>query len=291
MRRSVQLAGGLITAVLLSLAAVLQAAEPPLEMPADLGFDGPRAQLLLLGTFHFKDAGLDGYKPKYDADILSTERQRQLAELLDRLAAFAPTKIAVEVNRERQDWLDERYGQYRAGEFELTSNEIYQLGFRLAERLGHERLWAVDAESRRYEPSVDREKWAKQHDQRWILDHQWHERFEKLYLWEDEQKTQVSLSDFLLYLNSPERVARGHGHYLVGGFKAGDGAEYPGADHLGGWWYVRNLRIFANLLQLARNEDERVLLIVGAGHLPILLHAARSAPGVELVEVSEVLKK
>ena len=79
MRRSVQLAGGLITAVVLSLAAVLQAAEPKLEMPADLGFDGPRAQLLLLGTFHFKDAGLDGYKPKYDVDILSAERQRQLA--------------------------------------------------------------------------------------------------------------------------------------------------------------------------------------------------------------------
>ena len=80
------------------------------------------------------------------------------------------------------------------------------------------------------------------------------------------------------------------GHYLVGGFKAADGTGYPGADHVSGWWYNRNLRIFANLLQLARETDDRVLFIVGAGHLPILHHAAQSAPDVELVEVAQVLE-
>ncbi len=55
------------------------AAASSLEIPADLAFGGPRAQLLLLGTFHFKDAGLDGYKPKHDVDILSEEGQKQVA--------------------------------------------------------------------------------------------------------------------------------------------------------------------------------------------------------------------
>lgn len=90
-------------------------------------------------------------------------------------------------------------------------------------------------------------------------------------------------------MNSPGRLALGHGHYLVGAFKAGDGTEYPGADHLSAWWYNRNLRIFANLLQLAREPEDRVLFIVGAGHVPIIHHAAQSAPDVELIEVADVL--
>ena len=260
-------------------------------IPADLRFDEPRAQLLLLGTFHFKDAGLDGYKPKHDVVILSDERQKELAEILDSLADFAPTHIAVEWKREDQGRLDERYRHYMAGEFEITSNEIYQLGFRLAKRLGHERVWAVDAVGRRYEPTVDRKKWAKKNGQGWLYDHDWHKRYEKLYEWEDRRKTQVPLRDTLIYTNSAERLALGHGHYLVGGFKAGDGEEYPGPDNLSGWWYNRNLRIFANVLQLARKPDDRVLLIIGAGHVPILRHAAQSAPDVEMIEVSDVLGK
>ena len=50
----------------------------------------------LLGTFHFSDAGLDDYKPKHDVDILSEKRQAELAEVLEALAAYRPTKIAVE---------------------------------------------------------------------------------------------------------------------------------------------------------------------------------------------------
>ena len=218
------------------------------------------------------------------------EGQAELGEILDRLEAWAPTAIAVEWDRDDQDRLDERYSQYLEGEFEITSNEIYQIGFRLGKRLGHQRLWAVDAESRFFEPRIDREQWAKEHGQEWIYDHPWDERFQELYSWEDLRKTRVPLRDTFLYMNSAERLALGHGHYLVGGFKAGDGTDYPGADHLSGWWYVRNLRIVSSLLQLARQEDDRVLLIVGAGHVPILRHAARSAPDVELVEVSAVLK-
>jgi len=278
-------------AVLLVLGVVpcTAAADAPLTVPTDLGFGEPKAQLLLLGTFHFMDSGLDDYKPKHDVDILSAERQREVVGLLDRLAEFAPTRIAVEWDRDDQARLDERYSQYLAGEFEISSNEIYQLGFRLGQRLGHDRLYAVDADGRRYEPWVDSKKWAKKNDQGWVTKHDWHERYEKLYEWEDARKTQVPLRDYLLYMNSPERLALGHGHYLVGGFKAGDGTEFPGADHLSGWWYNRNLRIFANLLQLARESEDRILFIVGAGHVPILRHAAQSAPDVELVEVSGVL--
>ena len=56
----------------------------------------PRAQVLVLGLFHSQDAGLDSYKPQFAFDIRSAERQRELEDVLDRLARWRPSRIAVE---------------------------------------------------------------------------------------------------------------------------------------------------------------------------------------------------
>jgi hypothetical protein len=91
-------------------------------------------------------------------------------------------------------------------------------------------------------------------------------------------------------MNSAERVRAGHGHYLTGKFHAVRGDDYFGPDNLSGWWYNRNLRIFANVTALAASPEDRVLVLIGAGHLPVLLHAAQSSPEVDWVEVESVLK-
>lgn len=108
------------------------------------------AKLLILGTFHFKDAGLDSYKPEVDVDILSLKRQAELDTLLGQLAAFQPTKVLIEVKQERQPEFDERYNAYLRDDYELGANEVYQVGFRLAKRLGHQRVYAVDVFGRSY---------------------------------------------------------------------------------------------------------------------------------------------
>ena len=51
----------------------------------------PRAKLMLLGTFHFQDAGLDHFKPESNIDILSEERQQEVKEIVEALATFQPT--------------------------------------------------------------------------------------------------------------------------------------------------------------------------------------------------------
>ena len=61
---------------------------------------------------------------------------------------------------------------------------------------------------------------------------------------------------------------------------AGDG--YIGA-RVVGQWYERNLRIFANLATLAKPGD-RILLIIGQGHAPILRELVRSHTAMRLVE-------
>ncbi len=121
-------------------------------------------------------------------------------------------------------------------------------------------------------------------------DSEWEDRFTRLYEWEDQRKTEQTIREHLLYLNSGERIRAGYGHYFVDFFKIRQGDEYPGADVLSGWWYHRNLRIFTNILELIDSPEERILLIIGAGHLPILRHVALASPEVELVDVGDVLE-
>ena len=281
--------GVIVVALLVLLVPVpgARAQEPP-------DFPEPQAKILLLGTFHFKDAGLDAYKPEFDIDAGSPERQAQIVELIDALARFAPTRVAVEVRPDRQEALDRSFQSYLEGRFELTSNEIHQLGFRLAKKLGHERVWAVDARARYYEPYVDPDEWAIANGQAKRLDAALDMRYSALYRYEDQLKTRETLRQTLLRLNSEERLLRSHGHYLIGAFEVGDagasaeGERYPGVDGRTAW-YNRNLRIFANLQRLNERPNERILVIIGAGHVPILRHAVQASPQYELVEVAEVL--
>ena len=252
--------------------------------------DQPKTKLMLLGTFHFKDGGLDHFKPQFDVDILSEKRQQEVAEIVELLAAFQPTKIAVECRPDRQEEIDRSYSAYLRGEIQLSGGETHQLGFRLAKCLGHSKLYCVDALGRYYEPSVDLDAYAQEHDQEHLLS-QWWPRFEKLFKLEDAQKIHQTLRETLLRGNSEDEILKGHGAYLVDYFKIGVGNEYPGVDWVTGWWYNRNLRIFANLQRITETPDERILLIIGAGHLPILRHCVLASPEYDLVEVHDYLGK
>jgi hypothetical protein len=121
-----------------------------------------------------------------------------------------------------------------------------------------------------------------------VPDPGWNQRFTALYRADDSLKTVQTLLETFLYINSPERLAVGHGHYLVGPMLLGPLGEYFGAD-VQTAWYNRNLRITSNLTRLVRSPEDRILVIIGAGHVPIIRHALSSFPGVRLVEVSEVL--
>lgn len=254
-----------------------------------------QADLLLLGTFHFKDAGLDGYKPQYDIDIFSEKKQDELRLLLDDLKSFAPTKIAVEFKKQDQPRLDSLYQAYLRGSLELGANEIYQVAFRLGKMLGHDKLYAVDAPARSFEKEGD-EKYYKEKTAYYIgqasqeklsYEKALDSAYFKLYNLDDQMKTRVSLKDFFVYMNSPERLSAGHGHYLTGSFKMGEGTDYFGPDS-SIWWYTRNMRIFHNLLQL-KEPGERIMLLIGAGHVPIIQFQAEASFDFELVPVSKVL--
>jgi len=272
-------------------------------------------QIMLLGTFHFQDRGLDAYKPQLDLDILSPQRQQEVTDVVERLARFQPTKIAIERRPDRQAEIDQEYRAYLGAAFPLPGDEVYQLGFQLAKRLGHASIYCVDAWGRYYKPPLDLEAYAanrttrelqqllaeqfdfdpfrdlmtyaQEHGQEALVA-QWQIALQKAGESGDQTKMQQTLRETLLLGNREEHIWQSHDPYLVGPFKIGVGNEYPGVDYVTAW-YSRNLRIFANLQRLREVADERILLIIGAGHLPILRHCVLASPEYALVEVQDYL--
>src|SRR5215203_3626445 len=76
-------------------------------------------------------------------DVRSPKRQRELEELTEKLARFQPSKIAIEAPYRNDTW-PERYKKYLANDYVLGRNEIEQVGFRLARRVGLPTLHPVD---------------------------------------------------------------------------------------------------------------------------------------------------
>lgn len=54
-------------------------------------------------------------------------------------------------------------------------------------------------------------------------------------------------------------------------------------------WYERNLAILANLRALVERPDERILLVIGAGHGTLQREFVDGFPGIEVVSVAAVL--
>jgi hypothetical protein len=55
--------------------------------------DQPTATIMLLGVFHFQDRGRDRHKPQHGFDVLSDRRQREVVDLVERLAVFQATTV------------------------------------------------------------------------------------------------------------------------------------------------------------------------------------------------------
>ena len=253
------------------------------------GDNQQRPVVLLVGAGHWSNPGLDYHSPNFD-DMLAPGRQREIAVALDHLARFAPTKVAIESMPGADDELNADYRQFRAGRLALTANERHQIGFRLATMLDHDQIHGIDWHN--LEQPIgwdDAIAVALAHGQRDLIatfastnDHQ-------------EAGTNVapspiarkSVADLLIAASDPEALAIDHGVYvdlaLVGG-----GHDYVGADVVLRW-YERNMKIFVNLARLMTSPSDRVLVVIGAGHLPLLSHFIDGSQRFDRVPVNAYL--
>lgn len=263
-----------------ALFAVLLSSTPAGSQQPGVPLDGP-AHVLILGTYHFANPGLDVVQMEA-AEILSPQKQVEVEEVVESLATFRPTKIAVEVRAASVARLDSLYGAYRAGRHTLGRNEVQQLGFRLANRFSHPRLYGIDHEGEFPFDAVM--EYAREHDPDFV---RWAQaELATIGAESNRQQRENTLSEILRLHNRPASIAEGHGLYMViGGVGAGD--TYVGADLLARW-YERNIRTFADLRALAA-PGERILVIFGSGHAAILRELVNSDPALELVEANDYL--
>jgi hypothetical protein len=78
-------------------------------------------------------------------DVLSLQRQQEIAQLIEVLKNFHPTKIAIEADVESEQ-ARQNYSDYMAGKYTLSRDETNQIGYRLAKELGHQTVYPVNVE-------------------------------------------------------------------------------------------------------------------------------------------------
>lgn len=223
-----------------------------------------KCKIVLLGTFHMNNPGLDMHN--YESDnVLATKRQTEIQEVVDRLKQFNPTKIMVEALADQHEALNKDYLTYVNEEYSLTANEIHQLAFRTAAELGHRHIYPVDWNEWIGGISLgDVYDYAKLH-----MPELFNELNSKHQDNEQDKSTQSpTIREILLALNRSESVRIDHEAYMTIA-RVGDGVNNIGIDWLCNYWYRRNMIIYANIARLS-SPAERVLVIYGAGHLHLL---------------------
>ncbi len=193
--------------------------------------------------------------------LYSEKRQAEMEELVSKLANFKPTKIAVEMVPEDSEFVNERYNQYKMGAYKLEMNEIYQVAFRLALRLGHKQIYPTDWMGESDIDYGDMESWAKENQPELLSDI--YKDFVGPVLTENK-----SILDYYRELNAPSLLNTLHKMY-VNMARIGDFNNNVGIKWLS-WWYKRNLIMFSNLTRLINFEEERILFIVGFSHSSIV---------------------
>ena len=259
-------------------AAPLLAQSPAPAMPPRpvLAPPGEPVRVMVLGTWHFDNPGLDVVKTEV-ADVLAPERQREIERVAEALARFRPTKIAIEARPAAGARFDSLYAAYRAGTHTLSRDERQQVGFRLAKQFGHARLWPIDhggdfpfQQLMAYAQTRDTASFGfVQRAIQWVTAE------------ENRRQRELGVIGNLRERNAPEDIAEGHAFYMrLAAIGAGDGNV--GADLLSKW-YDRNIRIYANL-RAAAEPGDRILVIYGSGHSAILRELVRATAGMEVVE-------
>jgi len=240
-------------------------------------------EVLILGTYHMANPGRDVHNMEAD-DVLESARQREIAELLEVLKRFRPTKIAVESAVWSRRIVD-RYESYLAGEYTLSRNEIDQIGLRLARDLGHETVYAVDEDG----------EFPFYRVRNYAIANGMEDAFEAIQAdiaasveRQGEFLRSRTVLETLSMMNSDSAASAGlAGYYAYVPF--GEPYEYAGSDLIARW-FERNIRIYRNIRALATTPGDRVLVVYGAGHLGWLRQNVEDDPAVRLRTLADLLE-
>jgi hypothetical protein len=269
--------------MLSTIAGLSAAAVASMTSPAPI-------QVMVLGTYHFGNPGRDKVNVHVD-DVTTARRQHELEALADAVATFRPTRVMVEVQRPRPNYDVTDYSTFSPAALRTDRDETSQIGYRIAARVGLPTVQGIDEQPGTGEPDyfpIDRvEAYAKAHGEQPLLDAAFAAVQASARQFEAEQPSS-SIPHMLLRYNDPATPMGGQDLYYSL-LRFGDGDDQPGAD-LNAMWYLRNAKIFAKLVNVARPGD-RILVVYGAGHGYWLRHFAATTPGYSSVNVMPYLRR
>jgi len=240
-----------------------------------------------LGSYHMSNPGADQFNLESD-DVLLPKRQAEIQEVVQLLKAFNPTKIAIESPLHDSTTLA-RYQSYLKGELELRRSEEEQIGFRLAKMLGHEKIYPIDVKMGLDNSGVSQLIGANP------------AKFGP-YMADMEKAGNAAMAimgewlqtgtirEMLMHMNDPKLDDLNLGLYFQTFVPIVEDHQYGGADMVS-IWYHRNLRIFSNLHLINDQPEDRILVIFGQGHIPLLKHYTQMSPYFEAVDVRQFLEK
>jgi hypothetical protein len=242
--------------------------------------------LLLLGSYHMGNPGADMFNMKAD-DVTAPERQKEIQTLVDRLALWRPTKVAIEAPFGDSATIV-RYQAYLRGDHALRKSEEEQIGFRLAKQLGHETIYPIDVQmgmdSKPLEPVIasDPAKFGPLMQELQVIGQA---AVAQMGTWLQEG----TIGSMLYKMNDPDLLDLSHAFYYRVFAPIISGSDYAGADLISGW-YQRNLRIFTNLHQISDSPEDRIFVIYGQGHIPLLQQFADDSPYFRVDDVRTYLR-
>ncbi len=245
-----------------------------------------KKQILLLGTFHFENPGLDVAKTN-TFNVMSDKSQKELENITNKIKKFGPDKIFIEWNYEKQDKLDKFYARNSDSLFRIKADEIVQVALRSAKKLGHKKLYGIDYQHTDfpYDSLVNGMKAASQFDLIKINE-------ETMKKYENDQNQKIakySLTELLLDINTKKSNEENLGWYLQTATKGGKTNDFVGA-YLVSEWYRRNLYMYALIQKLTESKDNKIMVLLGAGHTAMIREFVEHNPDFEIVELATILK-
>ena len=245
--------------------------------------------MMVLGTYHFESPGLDTNNIRVDS-VLTSARQKQLDAVANALLIFRPTHVMVEMTSNEPQGEVEQFRSFQLDQLKTESNEIVQLGFRIAKLAGISIVNGIDVQPKTgeqdYYPYDAVEQTAASFGQTSLLASAnapvaaWAKDFES-------KQHRSTVAELLILANSEKTlrtINRPYFEYL----SIGNGSTQTGAE-LNARWYLRNAKIFGKIVQIAKPGD-RILVVYGFGHNYWLRHFATETPGYTFVDPSPFLR-
>lgn len=255
-------------------------------------------QVLTLGVFHFAYPNLDAIKtlPEDKISVYDEPYQSEIIAVAKVFEEFKPTVVAVECTANWQLIYDSLFQLYRAGSFDLKSNEIFQLGFRLANNLNHSEVFCIDDPGHHYSSILEifNDSLRSAKLESYCFNNL--KEIDKVFGFRVNSGKVAGIIDELIALNQPERARVRLAVYLLHPLWYEEvPGDFTGVDFESGRWFNRNIRIFRNILRniqrIPVTQEDHILLIIGAEHLKLLNYFFEISKEFELVSPIPYLER